>query len=194
MSTIIDNQNVSLNQMIIPIGTGIQSNTSPSLAPIKGSVAMDVNDTDHAYIGNGTTWFQMAGGISSATGAKVTNITLTSAGQPSIPGCTLNVQAISSGATGVSTQVMLSLTVNNASILVTGLGTWSTPIGVIPANFRPAESCLFPALLTASLAPDNYISSYFAITSAGTINLYSPATVGNNIAWDVISCVYAINL
>lgn len=194
MSTIIDNQNVSLNQIVLPLGTGILTNTSPSLPPILGSVAMDVTDTNHAYIGSGSVWWPLSGGVTSATGAKVTNITLTSAGQPSVTGCTLNVQAITSGSGGVSTQVMLSLTINNASIAVTGLGTWATPIGVIPVNFRPAVNTIFPLFQTASLDTNNYIISYFSVNSNGSISLFSPAASGNQISWDVASCIYAINL
>lgn len=62
MSSEINNQVVSVQQLVIPTGTGIANNTSPSIPPIAGSLAYDATTPGIPYTGNGTLW-QGASGV-----------------------------------------------------------------------------------------------------------------------------------
>lgn len=62
MSTIINTQSVTVEQLITPIGVGIHNNSSPSLLPYAASLAYDEVIPGSLFVGNGVSWVNVADG------------------------------------------------------------------------------------------------------------------------------------
>lgn len=188
MSTIIDNQNVSLNQIVLPIGTGIASNTSSSLTPLLGSLAIDASDSK-IYSGSGLLWSSISNGVTSAASYSVNNVNFDLAGQTGISGKVTLTYISAAG--NVGAQVMLSVDINS-SITVTTIGNWASAANIIPVLYRPsAGSLYFPCIVNGSVG--GLQNTYFQINSSGTggIIIHSPQASGT-MGWYTVSCVYDI--
>jgi len=190
MSSEINNQAVEIDQLILPYGTGITTNTNSSLLPIKGSMCVDVVNYSQAYIGTGTSWVPASGGVNNSFTTEVTGITLSLAGQASFTGCSLRGVYIASGS---QNKAVVTLTVSiNASIAVTAAGDWVSPAGVIPVLYRPVAGALyFPCTCNGSVG--GIVNTYFEINSSGSgsIIIHNPASSGN-MSFYTLSCSYPV--
>ena len=81
-----------MNGIILPLGTGIYNNSSPSIAPEQAALASDSTIPGALYCGNGSTWQQSSIGL-----ATHVSPTLSLAGQPSLTSCDLYLQQLGMG-------------------------------------------------------------------------------------------------
>lgn len=82
MSSEINNQAVSVQRLVIPVGTGIATNTSPSIPPIAGSMAYDATTPGIPYTGDGTLWQGTSGVNDTPTFLSVTLQTIGGTAKP----------------------------------------------------------------------------------------------------------------
>lgn len=140
----INNATASIQALTIPTGVNIASNSSPSLAPVNGALARDASMAGSCFIGNGSSWQAIAGGGGGSNDTYVTGITLTTgAANPNFTGCTLYIQKYTDANSG-HTMAFFDLTIDATSAGATTPDNWTSPVGTIPAAFRPAAQKNFP--------------------------------------------------
>lgn len=188
------NQVESLQKIIIPSGVGIATNSSPSLAPTNFSLATDVSQAGNLYVGNGSSWLPVSGsgGFQAGSSAKVTGISLTLGGQPTISGVSAYFFSESLG-TSSSNNTRVSVVINYAgsAVTVTGAGEYTSG-AVVPNAYIPVTQPFHaPCIIRSSAASPQYTQSYMSIDQTGHIIIYNPATSGT-ITFDEISATYTL--
>ena len=158
-----------------------------TIPPIFGSLAVDSTNNSNLYMGDGTLWRNVSGGVRNVQSYTASNISLSLAGQPTLANCIINIQAFTTGAAGNVNQVMLSLAVNQ-SITTTSAGDWTSPSGVIPLALRSGSVLYFPCTISTA---GGIVNSYFQMLSNGSIIVHSSAASGL-VGFYVLSCVYNI--
>lgn len=186
MSSQINTQVASIEQLVVPVGTGLETNTNASLPAIKGSIATDIGNSVNLFMGDGAVWRNVSGGVRNITGYTST-LTLTSGGQPSLTNCKLTLLNLVQGL-GTAIMVSLSLSINQ-TITVTGQADWSSAAGAIPIGFRPPQALYFPCTIASSVS--GVQNTYFVVNVAtdGTITVRNSAGASDVTFFD-ISCVY----
>lgn len=68
MSSEIDNQSANINILSLPVSIGANNNTSPSLPPTRGSLAIDTSggSSSTMYLGTGSSWVGITGAAGGA--------------------------------------------------------------------------------------------------------------------------------
>lgn len=171
---------------IVPTGTNIASNVSPSLVAANGALAVD-STTPGLYYGNSNIWYP----VSSGNALKLTGVTLSLSGQPSLTNCTLFIDKIT---VGTNTIKVFLLDINQ-TITVSANGNWLSTNTTIPAAYAPSApsgtytqtgTCVFNNTVSGQT-----VSYWFIIPSGSTasIGFYQPASSGN-ISMDSISGIY----
>lgn len=162
-----------MNGIILPIGTGIYNNSSPSIEAVEGAVACDHSIPGAIYCGNGSLWQQSSIGL-----ATIVSTTLTKTGQPSLTTCDLYLAQLTMG-----TYVQKSLVLNmQQTITVTAAGNWQSANGVVPTAYLPnsfyvgAYQPLFNCVLVTGAGN---ITTTGYITTAGAVGIYNPASSGS---------------
>jgi hypothetical protein len=138
-----DGQEYSIQQLVVPLGVGIASNTSPSIAPVSGSLAQDATHPGSLYVGTGSAWQATS---SASTPNVITGFTMTnSGGQPSLTNCSLVLQNLGSGtfAQTVFTLVLNQQITSNA----TGTFTWNSVNALFSVPYLPAIPINFPGVI-----------------------------------------------
>jgi hypothetical protein len=153
---------MSTISLLAPVGTGLSSNSSPSLTPINGALGVDSTQVGTLYIGNGSIWQ----GVSPFANVSSTfvNFTLTASGQPNITGSIF----LTKMQVGSIPFVIFQVTIN-ASITITANSTW-TMASAIVSPYQPSINCYFsvPLIISSNVNTSN---AYLEITTAGTLNL-----------------------
>lgn len=139
--SIINGQSAIVQKITPPAGVNILSNSSPSLTPSVGSLALDVTTPGSLYVGNGSSW--LSAPTSNVT-ATVGPFNMTLGGQPSFTGCTMTFSTVTAG--GVNFK-LFSLDIHQSQT-TTGSGTWTSPSSTIPAAYQP----LYPPATSYTLA------------------------------------------
>ena len=170
MSSIIDNQAVSVQQLLAPICVGAGTNISPSLPPIAGYLASDTTTPGILYVGNGTSWVES---YVNPSPVVITGATLTLAGQPTYTVGSIYLSKLSSG-----TYSMKTININIVqSQVTTSAGIWQSANGVIPAAYLPliptsvSYTAFFPCVISGASA--GFISTYFFINTSGAIGFHN---------------------
>lgn len=174
---------MSTVSLLTPIGTGIASNSSPSLTPLDGALGVDSTQAGVLYIGNGSLWQNVSNVTATSTSVSVT---LTATSQPNITG-TLYLTSLTVGSIP---QVMFHLVVNSAvSVAANSNLTW-TMASAISSPYLPSINCYygFPVTILSTVSVG---LAYLEITTAGTINL-GLATSGTNVIINNISGNYYV--
>lgn len=184
MSSQINTQVATVQRILAPSATGIKTNSSPSIPADHGSLAVDITDANHLYVGDGTNWRNVSGGIDSVTVVDAPGQSIVLAGQPSLMNCHLTIQAITIGTT---IQVSLSIFINQ-TINSTGAGDWLTAPGIIPVGLRPSGPLFFPYTM---LSTAGLVTTYFEVnpSNSGVVLIHSPSAAGD-ITFYSLSCVY----
>ena len=160
---------------IIPSGTGISTNTSPSIPPISGSLARDSSVVGSLYTGNGTQWIPS----SFTNPTTVTGITLTNPGsapQTALTPCTLFLW---SSPDPTNTIIIKYFVLNvNANGGNSGLsaGFWVSPANTVPTNYIPTSLVSFQI----STSPSTYIN---AAVFPAFVGQASSTNVNNQYVW-----------
>lgn len=189
MTSQINTQVATVERMVVPTGSGMVNNVSPSIPPIFGSLAVDPTNDSNLYMGDGTVWRNVSGGVRNVQSYTASNISLSLAGQPTLTNCTINIQEFTTGASGNVKQVILSLAVNR-SITTTSAGDWASAAGVIPLAYRPASALYFPCTIFTA---GGIVNSYFEINSSGTGSIIVRSSAASGlVGFYVLSCVYNI--
>lgn len=152
---------------LVPIGTGIAANSSPTLTAANGALGVDSTQTGQLYIGNGTTWT----GIPTAISTTITGVNF-NIGLAGFTNCTVYLQAITVGTTTIK---MISVGIFS-SVVFAGSGNTSTSSGVIPAAYRSINSTQsnFTVTTSGSLSSST-VSFFWGITSAGALSFRCPS-------------------
>lgn len=191
MSSEINNQPVTIEQIVVPLGVNIATNASPSLTPINGALAQDVSKPGSLFIGNGTNWEAVFGGGSGNSDAYILNITMTSGnGSPSFTGCTLYLQKYVDANSGFK-MASFQLTVNNTSVGATTPNNWVSSAAVIPADFMPGVNLYFPTYCIQGTTVISGSTSCI-IGSAGFVTLSVTASATANTAFIQASGIYQL--
>jgi len=179
MSTVIDYQSHSLQNITIPSGKGIATNTNPSLPPINGSLATDPTTAGVVYVGNGAAWAEVSGS-SGVEGVSETasQFSLTRSGQPSLTNCSIACQKISVGDVNL---VTITLQINQ-QITVTGQGIWGSSVGTVPQDYVP-PTIMYAPIIAYRDDTTTFYSTFFNIANNGVIGLYSLPTSGLSQFW-----------
>ena len=163
---------------IIPSGTGISTNTSPSIPPVSGSLAQDSAVGGSLYTGNGTQWIPSM--FTNPT--TITGITLTNPGgapQTALTPCTLFLWS-SPDPTNTIIIKHFVLNVNaNGSNSGFSAGFWVSPLNTVPTNYIPTS--LVPFKIPGyGTTPPTYINAAVFPAYVGTATL---SNVNNQYIW-----------
>ena len=172
MTSIINNQAVSIQQDVLPLGKGIFNNTTPSLPPLLGAMAQDVSTPGLMYIGDGNNWTAPTGGIS-GSGVVVTGVSFDKAGQTSFTNCIVHLQKTITGTAGNDTMIHMTVFIEN-TFATTSSGEWTTSTTPIPVGYRPQGPSYFPCIVFVSTATPNQQNSYFHADTTGNIGFFLP--------------------
>jgi hypothetical protein len=165
MTSIINNQQATIDQLITPLVVGITT-ISPSLVPYSGALGWDKTTPDDLYLGNGSAWIPISasGGIT-VTDAVVGPFFMTSAGNPTLT-VLLRLQKIVSATVAM---VHWTLTVNTG-IVATVPAVWVSPPAEVPAGYIPAVTFIYP-IFTSVDGSFQSGNSILQIDNTGLISL-----------------------
>lgn len=178
MTSIINNENATVSQLLAPEGIGIHNNSSPSLTPYLGSLAVDPVSTSSLYFGNGSTWLNAAAGNGiSQTTIFSTSVTLTASGQPSLTG---SLYCISMTIQGTTT-FMVRLSIDATIAVTSGAVVWASG-SVVPMFYSPAFTQYFANSVYGATSLGTFVTFY--ITSSGALNIqYASTTSSQNVTF-----------
>ena len=117
-----------MNGTIIPSGTGISSNTSPSIPPISNALASDSSIPGSLFCGSSSLWIPS----SSGTPLIITGITLSSSGEPSFTNCTLYLYVQTQGTYTIKSYF---LDINQTITTVSITDIWTSPQITVPPSY-----------------------------------------------------------
>ena len=177
MSSVIANQSESIQQLAVPVGVGIQANSSPSLLPIVNQVATDVAAPGKLFVGNGSTWLNAAAGsgLSSATDFQALAFTMTtSASNPNFTG-NIYIQKFQT-----ATQTLCYFEFYCGQTLSVALpDTWISPANTISAAFAPTTILSYNPVYVGSSTLTDGNGALLRINTNGSILLQLPVTDGS---------------
>lgn len=143
---------------LVPIGTGIAANSSATITPIQGSMALDSTNatTPLVYCGNGTSWVLNGPACSDYTSAVTfTNGTNTFSG-------TFYAQSVTTGSFKMCYVSLVFNTPPTQAIVYTGSIT-------VPTGFRPTSD--YYVTLMRNFSGTIQTSGYFVVFATGALNL-----------------------
>ena len=165
-----------MNGTIIPSGTGISTNTSPSIPPISNALASDSSIPGSLFCGSSSLWIPS----SSGTPLIITGITLSSGGEPSFINCTLYLYLLTNGTHTVKS---FFLDINQTITSDSATDVWVSPPITVPTAYLLST----PSSLNTEYTPFVFTSveflttGYFAIGNDGgstiAVEIY-PLTIG----------------
>lgn len=191
MSSEINNQNVTINQMLAPIAVGAAANMSPSLPALPGALAYDQTAPTSLLLGNGSSWYTLQGTTgggpnvtASGTGTTLSNVTLTATNQPSMTGCNFTFENITVG--GVSMK-SFNFDYGGRTTAVTGGTTYISATGTMPPAFLPSQGGGLTVSSCWSFNGSAYVELHMSLVgsngqfqlvfpTAGTYNVYQAGT------------------
>lgn len=141
----INTQACTVERICVPAGKGIATNSSPSLLPIRGSLAID-STVNQLYMANGSTWNRVRSTTAPSSVGNITaQFTLTASSMPS-----LNVQCyftktttpnISPLGTGYFATMVILI---DQTINITANDEWSNTGFIVNQQFWPQTDTYFP--------------------------------------------------
>jgi len=165
MTSVIDNQVETIQRLVIPVGTGVATNTSPSLAPLKGALAYDNTTLGVLYIGDGTNWLSAGStGTNSVTPSNtvtLTNKTINSASN------TLTITSGSLSGTNINNVLNQALLTTSSPTFV---GVTLQTSGGTPAALNYYEAGTFPVTWTGAIN-DSSTARFVRIGSVVTVSI-----------------------
>lgn len=173
MTSVINNQDATISQLVVPEGIGVADNSSPSLTPYFGALAVDPTNPTAVFVGTGSAWSAVGGGISNA-GADVIAVSLTASGNggTTITG-NLTVQTITTGSVEMALY-QFDITSGNDQT-VTGSVIWATASGALPASVRPIATLVTNSYIIFGTTTFSYAGS-ITISHTGTLQIQYPGT------------------
>ena len=159
---------------IIPSGTGISTNTSPSISPITGALALDVS-TPGLYYGKSGTWEP----ASSANPTIITGITLTGT-HNTFPNCTLYLYP------GTINTTIKNFVLDVNQNATTAATDFYTATITIPSSYvgTHQQFCSYVPVNTSTVSISTYCQLTFT-SSTISFSIYQPYTSGTTFIWSL---------
>jgi hypothetical protein len=179
--SLINNQPEYIEKAVVPLGTGIAANSSPSIsAVIPNQLAADVQLPGSLFVSDGALWnpSSFSGGFMFANSASQTSVTLALAGQPNITGGLMYEQGQTYGTNASNVGLILWAFTDGTAVSVTAAGEYISTTAVVPALYRPVLTKYFPCIVTCSASSPIFQNSYCLIDGSGFLHVYNPATSG----------------
>lgn len=185
MTSRINSQVVAIDRMIVPIGTGVATNSSPSIPALAGSIAYDQTTPGILYTGDGTLWKSPV--VTSMT-PTFTSVTLATTGGTPFPLNYYEEGSLTVSWTGASitTGIVKFLRIGSFVSLQFGsvnAGSAATSVftgtAQIPTRLSPTSSVGATVLISvfsngAFLAPPGICR----LTSSGNLTINSDTNAG----------------